>query len=313
MENRVKFKIGEIEFEAEGTEELIERERGVFLNSILPAAIEAVVKTRVVENVNDSYMSSVEATPQAIEFKEVDCVKTKEEIDLSRMSLVTFLKQYGSLNDQDFVLFSAYYDEKKNNIKSFSSESVKKYYAEARRTEYSNVRVLLRNLVKKGLIMDNPNVEQKTPKTYIITGEGLTYIDEYVPKTENDDKKRSHKPKKKRVKTESVYASVSADELNLRKYPEIKSFSNFKDQMMLIMYICSTENIGNAFTAQDIECLLTDILGLHATNNQVQGIFKRNKIWFKDEADQNNPKMVRHVLLEGGKDYAKSLIKAEQN
>lgn len=313
MENRVKFKIGEIEFEAEGTEELIERERGIFLNSILPAAIEAVVKTRAVENVNDSYMSSVEEAPRVIECKEVGCVKAEEGIDLSRTSLVTFLKQYGSLSDQDFVLFSAYYDEKKNNIKSFSSESVKKYYAEARRTEYSNVSALLRELVKKGLIMDEPNTEQKTPKTYIITGEGLTYIDVYVPKTENDDKKRSHKPKKKRAKIESVYASLSADKLNLSKYPEIKLFSSFKDQMMLIMYICSNENIGNAFTAQDIECLLTDILGLHATNNQVQGIFNRNKIWFKDEVDQNNPKMVKHVLLEGGKDYAKSLINTEQN
>lgn len=312
MENKVKFKIGEIEFEAEGTEELIERERGIFLNSILPAAIEAVVKTRAVENRNNTYLSSIEETHHAIECKEVDCVKAKEGIDLSRTSLVTFLKQYGSLNDQDFVLFSAYYDEKKNNIKSFSSESVKKYYAEARRTEYSNVSDLLSKLAKKGLIMDDPNAEQKTPKTYIITDEGLTYIDAYVPKTENDDRKRSHKSKKKRAKIESVYASVSADELNLSKYPEIKSFSSFKDQMMLIMYICSTENIGNAFTAQDIECLLTDILGLHATNNQVQGIFKRNKMWFKDEVDPNNPKMVKHVLLEGGKDYAKGIIAGAQ-
>ena len=93
MENRVKFKIGEIEFEAEGTEEVIERERGIFLNSILPAAIEAVVKTRVVKNVNDSYLSSVEGAVQEIEYKEEDCTKAEEENDLSRTSLVTFIKR----------------------------------------------------------------------------------------------------------------------------------------------------------------------------------------------------------------------------
>jgi len=243
----------------------------------------------------------------------MSCVSVENGVDLSRTNLVTFLKKYGSLNDQDFVLLAAYYDEKKNNVKSFSSESVKQYYAEARRTEYSNVSALLRELAKKGLIMDDPSAEQKTPKTYIITIEGLTYIDMYVPKTENDDKKKSHKSKKKRAKVESFYASLSADELNLSKYPEIKSFSNFKDQMMLIMYICSAENIGNAFTAQDIEYLLTDILGLPATNNQVQGIFKRNKVWFKDEVDSNNPKMIKHVLLQGGKDFAKGLIENAKN
>lgn len=311
MENRVKFKIGEIEFEAEGTEEVIERERSIFLSSILPAAIEAVVRTRVIESVKDSYQSSEENGTRVIECKEIDVAN--EENELYRTNLVTFLNQYGSLNDQDFVLFSAYYDEKKNNIKSFSSENVKKYYLEARRAEYSNISALLRELAKKGLIMDDPNAEQKTPKVYMITSAGLSYINSYVPKSDNGDKKRNSRPKKKHVKIESVYANISADALNLNKYPQIKSFGRFKDQMMMIMYICSNENIGSAFSVQDIECLLTDILGMHATKDQIQGVFKRNKVWFKGEEDPNNPKMMKHVLLEGGKDYARSLMEKPQN
>ena len=35
MNNKVKFKIGEIEFEAEGSAEVVERERNVFLNALL--------------------------------------------------------------------------------------------------------------------------------------------------------------------------------------------------------------------------------------------------------------------------------------
>jgi hypothetical protein len=49
MENRVRFKIGEIEFEAEGTADIVERERSVFLNALLPAAVEAIVHTRGAE------------------------------------------------------------------------------------------------------------------------------------------------------------------------------------------------------------------------------------------------------------------------
>lgn len=43
MESRIKFKIGEIEFEAEGTAEVVERERDAFMKMVLPAAIDAVV------------------------------------------------------------------------------------------------------------------------------------------------------------------------------------------------------------------------------------------------------------------------------
>lgn len=62
------------------------------------------------------------------------------------------MKKYGTLSDKDFVLLSAYYDERKENMKEFSSENVKKYYADARRTEYSNISQLLSDLVKKGMI-----------------------------------------------------------------------------------------------------------------------------------------------------------------
>lgn len=310
MENRVKFKIGDIEFEAEGTAEVIEKERSIFLNSILPAAIDAVVRTRTVEPLNnEKYIDLNVDTSQLLDYKAINNYELEKDIDLSRTNLVTFLKPYGNLNDQDFVLFAAYYEEKKNLIKSFSSEVVKKFYSDARRVEYSNISELLRRLAQKGLIMDEPNAEQKIPKTYIITSEGINYIQSYVPKTGDNDKKVNNRPKKKRAKTDSVYASLCADDLNLQNYPEIKSFNNFKDQMILVMYIFLNENKGKAFSVQDIECIMTDILGLPATSDQINGIFRRNKVWFKKEADPNNARIVKHILLQGGKDYAKGLMK----
>ena len=46
-EIRVRFEIGDIKFEAEGSADLVERERSIFNNTLLPAAIEAIVITNV--------------------------------------------------------------------------------------------------------------------------------------------------------------------------------------------------------------------------------------------------------------------------
>ena len=159
--------------------------------------------------------------------------------------------------------------------------------------------------------MDAPDVEQKSPKLDILTSEGIKYVENYKPKTESSDKKKLTKTRKKKSKVESVYASLCADDINLKSYPEIKSYTAFKDQMLLIMYIMVNENKGISFSTQDIECIMTDILGLPATINQIQGVFTRNKTWFKDEEDTNNPKSIKHKLLQGGKDYAMSLIQGK--
>jgi DNA-binding MarR family transcriptional regulator len=315
MENRVRFKIGEIEFEAEGSEDVIERERSVFLNSLLPAAVDAIVKTRGSSKEGLQYLQNAYEETPLIEYNENDTeiVETiqEQDIDFTRTNLVTFLKKYGTLSDKDFVLLSAYYDERKENMKEFSSENVKKYYADARRTEYSNISQLLSDLVRKGMIMDAPGVEQKSPKLYILTSEGLEYVEKYKPNTEPSEKKKLSKPRKKKSKIDSIYASLCVDDINLKNYPEIKSYDAFKDQMLLIMYIIVNESKGVSFSAQDIECIMTDILGLPATINQINGIFTRNKTWFKDEEDPNNLKAVKHKLLQGGKDYAMGLIQGK--
>ena len=58
-EIRVKFEIGEIKFEAEGTADLVERERSIFNNILLPAAIDAIVRTRSVGQ-NIQYVETTE-------------------------------------------------------------------------------------------------------------------------------------------------------------------------------------------------------------------------------------------------------------
>lgn len=309
MENRVKFKIGEIEFEAEGSAEVVERERSVFLNALLPAAVDAIVRTRG-EIPKKQYLAD-EEHQELLPTNAVESIAATTfggANDLSRTSLSSFIKNFGTLNEQDFALIAAYYDEKKNNTPMFSSDSVKQYYSDARRSEYSNCSTLLSELVKKGLIMDAPNPETKTPKQYVLTSIGITYVESYVPKEESAEKKTKSKPKKIRSKAESAYATLSADDMNLKNYPEVKKQDSFKKQMILTMYIIINEGKGDLFTVSDVQYLMTDILGLPASIDQINGIFQKNKSWFKSEQDTNNKKALRRKLLEGAKDFAKEII-----
>ena len=171
-EIRVKFEIGDIKFEAEGSAELVERERSIFTNKLLPSAVDAIVRTRGVTN--REYVETYEQPNCVLETTHSNVLDAPQfalpaSETLKRTSLSSFLGNYGAIGDQDFTVLAAYYDEKKNGTEFFTSETVKQYYNDARRTQYSNVSGLLRQLAQKGLIMDNPNSEKTTPKQYILT------------------------------------------------------------------------------------------------------------------------------------------------
>lgn len=313
-EIRVKFKIGEIEFEAEGSAELVERERSIFSTTLLPSAIDAIVRTRG----SAQAVQYVEATENQTELLMTKSASSAEiapspvplliPADLSRTSLASFVKEYGYLSDMDFVLIAAYYDEKKNGLKSFTSESVKQYYIDARRGKYSNYSDLLQRLVQKGYIMDDPEAEKKIPKPYMLTDAGIQYVETYQPKENGAEKPRVTKARKPRSKQASVYSTLCADDLNLTNYPEIKSQSTFKKQMILILYIVTVEGKGESFSVADIQYLLTDMLGLPATKSQIDGIFSKNKSWFKSEPDPDNKRAFKRKLLQGAKDFAQLIV-----
>lgn len=297
MENRVKFKIGEIEFEAEGSADVIERERKEFVEILLPAAIDA-------KGVH--YIQDAESTKAVIEAGvDTHQIPLKvEQVDYSRESLASFLKQYGTLTDRDFVLFSAYFYEKKNGAKNFSVENIKSFYDEARRTHYSNYSVLISQLIQKGYIMT-----QNETKEYCLTSTGLQYIESYVPKTDSEDKKVRKPKKQKSTKLTSVYSEITADDLNLNNYPIVKNLKSGKDQIILAMYIITKENKGEWFTNVDIEYIMSYIFELHITEDMMKSLFRNNKSWFKIEQDEINKKLVKRKLFSGAKDYAESLIK----
>lgn len=308
---KLKYKVGEIEFEAEGTAEVVEQQRVNFMNAVLPAAVEAMVRTQTIVE-QPTYIEPT-TQPTLLEAGMLDnsqATPQKTETDFSRTSLASFLKKYGVLGDQDFTLFAAYFDEKKNGTKAFSSENVKQYYQEGRRQAYSNNGMLLKYLVQKGYIMDTAAPEGAKPGNYyILTTDGIAYIESYVPKEDSGEKKKPRvRTKKSASKVSEAYASITADDLNTRKYPAVKSLSGAKEQVIMAMYIVTNEGKGEWFTVEDIIHLLINVFEVPADKDKVNGVFKRNKGMFASEQDPANKKALRKKLLSGAKDFAISII-----
>lgn len=306
---KLKYKVGEIEFEAEGPAEAVEQQRVNFMNVVLPAAVDAMVRTQTVVE-RQPYIEST-TQPALLEAGTPDvpmATLPQTENDFSRTSLASFLKKYGVLSEQDFTLFAAFFDEQKNGKKSFSIDDVKKYYAEARRPIPTNPSMSLNRLAEKGYIMDAPRpADVKTGNYYMLTNDGITYIESYVPKEDSGEKKKP-RAKKATNKKDSVYSTITADDLNLAAYPEVKSLSPGKEQVIMAMYIVTNENKGEWFTVDDVIYLLTNIFEIPANVDNVNGVFKRNKSWFTSKQDDNNKKAYQRKLLTGAKDFAKRLI-----
>lgn len=314
MECKVKYKFGTIEFEAEGDEALIERERQVFLNKIIPVAIEDIRQANFQNKTFEIIESPTENSNllACSDIPENNLVENNtienNTIDLSRESLVSFIKKYGNLSNQDFVLFAIYFNEYKNKIQSFSSDNIKQFYKDARRQEYSNISQLPIELVKKGFIMDDDESSDKKGKKYKLTQSGIYYVENYNKGEQEEKKKTKQKAYKPKNINDSLYASINADDLNMNKYVEIKTLKNFKDQMVLLLYIMTNEGKGDTFSVIDIIYLMTNILGLPATANQISGIIRRNKTWFTSEQDLINKKLYRYKLLQGAKVYAETIV-----
>lgn len=308
---KLKYKVGEIEFEAEGPADAVEQQRVNFMKEVLPAAVDAMVRTRAVF-VQKQCIDAVAQPVMLDAGLPTETLDNPNQLgnDYSRTSLSSFLKKYGPLSDQDFTLFAAYFDEKKNGTKAFSIENVKQYYQEGRRPAYSNNGMLLRALIRKGYIMDTSAPDGgKAGKYYMLTDDGISYIEKYIPKEDSGDKKKSRtNVKKSASKISEAYVSITADDLNIKNYPAVKSLPGSKEQVIMAMYIVTNEGKGEWFTVEDVIYLLVNVFEVSADNGKVNGVFRRNKSMFTSEKDSINKKALRRKLLSGAKEFAVSII-----
>lgn len=158
--------------------------------------------------------------------------------------------------------------------------------------------------------MDTATPEGEKPGNYyILTTDGIAHIESYVPKEDSGEKKKPRvRTKKSASKISEAYASVTADDLNTRNYPAVKSLAGAKEQIIMAMYIVTNEGKGEWFTVEDIIHLLINVFEVPADKDKVNGVFKRNKGMFASEQDPANKKALRKKLLSGAKDFAISII-----
>ncbi len=306
QEIRVKFEIGDIKFEAEGSAELVERERSIFNNTLLPAAVEAIVRTRNVNQREHFFDTEEDAMILPPVKHETQSNILEPDDDFSKISLVSFVKSKGADAHYYFIICAVYFNGKRTGEKTFSSTTIKELYSEAKKPLPNNLSMSLSELVKKGWIMEDISAKGQTPKQYVLTSDGEEMVKNMQPK-ESKPKKQTSRHKKAKAKEPSIYAGIDCDNLNLGNYPEVKLLKDFKDKMMLILYIVTNERKGEWFTTADVLCLMTDIFGEAATNKQVDGVFGRNKRWFKTENIDGNKRLVHRKLLNEGKIYAQSI------
>lgn len=193
MQNKVRFKIGEIEFEAEGDAEVIERERNEFVTTLLPLAVDAMVRT-----INNRQLQRINTLPQSTAIDDIGLPQDAE--NLSRTSLASFIKQKGANTHTDFILCAIFYKNKRNEMDSFSSTTAKQFYSDAKKPLPANLSDSLNHLAKHGFIMESPSAKGATPTEYILTNQGEEYVNNLRP-GQTKARKTSSKSRKQRKKT----------------------------------------------------------------------------------------------------------------
>jgi hypothetical protein len=192
MQNKVRFKIGEIEFEAEGDTEVIARERNEFVTTLLPLAVDAMTK------IINRQIPQITALPQSTTIDDIDL--PQETDNLSKTSLASFIKQKGAESHTDFVLCAMFFKEKKKEMTSFSSATAKHFFSEAKKPLPVNISDLTYQLVKRGLIMESPSAKGVMPTEYVLTSKGEEYVNQLRPGL-TKARKTSSKPRKQKKTT----------------------------------------------------------------------------------------------------------------
>jgi hypothetical protein len=300
MINKVRIKMGPIEFEAEGDSDLIERERSQFF-SLLPQAILAV--------------SPVVSTPSLVlESSGTDTFSIEAENTLlpeeklrEYSSIASFLNDKKFSTDVELIMGVGYYIEciEKNGV--FTSKDVENKLIEARKAKPGNISQMLTQNIKKGYLRECADKKDNL-KAYSILDEGIKWCESYVATTADSKKKTT------RVKhggtPDSPLLAVSLDELNLDNYCDISKISKFNEQMIVVMYIYTREKNIEYFSFNDIVAVFKTKFKLPATDRKVRYAFDNGGVMFDKKVEK---KVAYHKLMSTGFKEAERIINQQRS
>jgi len=295
MINRIKIKLGQIEFEAEGESELIERERQEFF-SILPHAITAVSSTIMV---TEHPKLTTEEIPLSDNISPQSLVDSEAK---SYDSLITFLKEKDFQNDVELTLGVTYYIDCIDNVGPVTVKDIENKLLEARKGKPSNINQCINLNIRKGYMAEYPD-KKDGHKTFTLLSEGIKWCQSYTL-TEKKAKKKPSSLKNPKTVKESELIKISLDELNLDKYIDISKLDKFREQLLVVMLIYTREKNIEYFKINDLIAIFKHKFRLSATDKQIDGVFRRAGTDF-DKKTENG---VHYRMLQGAINEADSII-----
>ena len=298
MTNKVRIKMGPIEFEAEGDSELIERERAQFF-SLLPQAITAVSPVVHqpsllvdVTDIENSVSTISEITPTQI--------ATGQR---NYSSVASFLIEKKFSTDVELVMGVGYYIECIENSGIFTSKDIEAKLTEARKGKPSNISHALAQNIKKGFLRECSEKKDQL-KAYSILDEGIKWCEAYIA-PEIDAKKKSSRTKAIKPTLESALLAIPIDELNLDKYCDISKLEKFNEQMLVVMHIYTKEKGIEYFSFSDIVAVFKVKFKLPATDRKVRYSFDNGGTMFDKKVEK---RVAYHKLMTSGIKEAERIV-----
>jgi hypothetical protein len=306
MTNRIRIKIGPVEFEAEGDSELIQREREQFFNAlpqavtvITPAVAGTLQLSDTSSEIGKSEEEPIRATPQ------LPSVINAASFE----SLPSFLNEKSFSTDIELVMGVAYYLSRVKGIDSFTTKDIENALTDAKQSAPNNVSQCIASNIHKGFLRECSEKKDGL-KTYSVLEKGITWCKSYSPK-EAEQKRKANRSKTPKLVKDSPLLSVSVDDLHIENYCEISKIQKFKEQVFTVMLIYTKETPFTYFSYRDIVAVFKEKLKLlTATERKVRYVLDKGATMFDKKTEKG---IVSHKLTNSGLQRAEQIVAQQRN
>ncbi|MBU8580141.1 hypothetical protein KM911_00325 [Bacillus paralicheniformis] len=193
MTNRIRIKLGSIEFEVEGDKDLIQNERQQFLN-FLPQASAYVS--------HEEQKKIIDVTSETLGSSESLTIIENEKYE----STANFFNKKSFNKDVELVMGTAYFIDIIEGNGPFTIKDIENKLAEARYPKPSNISRDISKNIKKGYI-DEHTEKRDGLKTFRVLSEGKKWCESYIP-SESTLKTRKQTTSKKNSRNSSKTKST---------------------------------------------------------------------------------------------------------